>query len=106
MKKIPGAGFFFSLKKHGTLLLFLCFASNAQAQAQEFRLRYDSSSIPELYNQVYIILEEKKQDGYHPFKGKYKLETTDGNLKGNEFFFQRNPADDSETVAHFKVTVD
>lgn len=107
MKKIFRAILPIFFKRYFLQSLFICLLLTLKASGQEeFRLNYDSSSVPELYPHVSVFLEEKSPDGYRRYKGKYKLETRDGVLTGQEFTFHRNAASDSGVVAHFKVTAD
>ena len=63
-------------------LVFLFFT--CVIYGQDFRLSYDPSTIPELYNSTTVFLEEKTSNGYRRIKGKYKLFTQDGELRGNQ----------------------
>jgi hypothetical protein len=71
-----------------TLSLVLCVSAG---NAQEFRLNYDSSNLPELYNQVNIFLEQKTASGgYQKIKDKYSLSASNAQMKGSKLSFDRH----------------
>ncbi|WP_276133561.1 hypothetical protein [Polluticoccus soli] len=72
--------------------------------AQEYRLVYDEQSLPELYNNIYIFAEVKQDGGYRKLNAnKYRLQTTEGQLDGNSFTFNRQRLYDNNGVVHFDL---
>ncbi len=82
-----------------TLMLY-----SLAASGQSFRLRYDPSSIPELYNNTHVILEEKKGNIYQPYPGKFLIRAEKGNLKGMDFSYSEE--DLAYTNGHFLFEVE
>ncbi|RYZ56424.1 MAG: hypothetical protein EOP49_00380 [Sphingobacteriales bacterium] len=60
-------------------ILLLCCLLSGLVNGQEYRLNYDSTAIPELYQSVPVFLEVKQGDVYKEVK-KYRLSTEKGKL--------------------------
>jgi|GEM_PF-1154362 len=83
-------------------IFLLCLAS--QVRAQQYRLSYDPSSVPELYFRTNIILEESTNTGYREYRGTYRLQPETGKLLGREFSFDAN--DIQRTSGQFSFLAD
>jgi len=65
------------------LAAFLFICCSFGVTAQEYRLVYDSSDIPELYNTMRLALQENTGRTYKNVASGYRLYTSDGMLDGN-----------------------
>ena len=88
------------------LLFFLVFLSPLFAGAQEYRLRYDPSTIPELYNTTNIVLERKSASGYTQVKRGFRLSTDEAELKGSKLSYSPNELAAHGGILHFKAVID
>ncbi|HRO43520.1 MAG TPA: hypothetical protein PL009_11850 [Flavipsychrobacter sp.] len=83
-------------------ILFLLFPT--VAIAQQYRLTYDVSTIPELYLQTTISLEEKRGTSYERYSGKYRISSQQGSLRGLDFSYMED--DLLKTNGSFLFTVE
>lgn len=73
--------------------------------AQEYRLSYDSSTIPELYYHTTLVLQEKTGDHYQTVKGKYKLHTEMGEVSGQEYAIDPATAHRVKGLIPFEISI-
>jgi hypothetical protein len=66
--------------------IFLLLGSLA-VYGQQYRLVYDPATIPELYSSTRIVLEERTDEGYEAYRGKYKVRAQTGALHGLDFSY-------------------
>jgi hypothetical protein len=97
---------FFDLEKQMKYLITIIILFTAfTLKAQQYRLNYDNSSIPELYNKVNVFLEEKSGNDYQPYRGKYKISTDEGSLKGLELSFNPITVQKNQGKVNFRVNI-
>ena len=68
------------------LLSLLSFGVNAQ----DYRLAYDSSTIPELYHQTTLILQQKNGDRWNDVTTKYKLISSNLQIIGKSIAYSED----------------
>lgn len=83
-------------------VFFLCLV----CRAQSYRLVYDEG-MPELYDEVHIILQQKVNGTFRDIMPKrYTLTTTDGKIDHNTFRFIRQRICQNNGIAHFTLKID
>jgi hypothetical protein len=75
------------------------------AHAQQYRMNYDESTIPELYSTTEVFLEEKHGNEYEPFRGKYRFSTPDVSMRGNQITYTPQELQRLGGKVNFRVEV-
>jgi hypothetical protein len=84
------------------VLLLIGYAS---ADAQQYRMNYDESTIPELYYTTEVFLEEKHGSEYEPYRGKYRFSTPDVTMRGNKITYTPQELQRLGGKVNFRVEV-
>ena len=84
------------------VMLLIGFTS---AHAQQYRMNYDESTIPELYFTTKVFLEEKHGSEYEPVRGKYRFSTPDVSTRGNQITYTPEELQRLGGKVNFRVEV-
>ena len=84
-------------------MAFLFFLFPVLAGAQQYRLSYDPSAIPELYHHAYIFLEEKEGNTYKEVSERYRIHAQQGEWHGKELYYTTNDLLHSDGLFHFII---
>lgn len=87
------------------LALIMLLTACALANAQQYRMNYDETTVPELYNTTEVYLEEKRGSAYEPVEGRYKLSTGDVSMRGNRINYTAEELQRLGGTVNFKVEV-
>jgi hypothetical protein len=87
------------------LSLILVFTAFCAVSAQEYRLSYDASSIPELYGETTVTLESRVGNQYLPYKGNYRLYSNEAHVSGRHITYDVASIQDKKGLLPFEVTV-
>jgi len=82
--------------------LFLC----SRADGQEYRLTYDASEIPELYQRVRLVLEEKNGKEFHTYEGRIRINNFAGTLDGLDFSYTQEDLKATGGTFSFEVFIE
>ncbi len=90
------------MKHFIVFLLFALYSGNAICQ--QYRLIYDESSLPELYNEVAVYAQIQKGDRYINLPAnKYRLTTNEGNFRNGILTIDRNKLLHNNGLVNFTV---
>jgi hypothetical protein len=74
--------------------------------SQQYKLSYDESTIPELYNTTSIVLLERSGNGYEKFRGKYRISSSEADLRGLQINYDPQQLAASGGKINFMVEVE